>query len=249
MDKYGLVGYPLGHSFSRQFFTEKFSREGIDAVYENYELPDVSTLRKMIDETPELRGLNVTIPHKQAVIPLLDSLSEEAREIGAVNVIRITHRSNGTTHLEGHNSDFIGFTKSIKPLLLQNHHNALILGTGGASRAVCFALTRMGIRWQYVSRTRRPGILSYEDLTPELIQQYQIIVNCTPTGMYPHVDEAPPLPYDALTPQHLLFDLIYNPEQTRFMQLGALQGATVKNGLEMLHQQALSAWEIWNQKT
>lgn len=249
MDRYGLVGYPLGHSFSRRFFTEKFANEGIDAVYENYELPDVSMIRKTIDETPELRGVNVTIPHKQAVIPLLNRLSEQAQEIGAVNVIRILRKPTGEVELEGHNSDVIGFTNSIKPLLSPKHHKALVLGTGGASHAVCFGLTRLGIEWTYVSRRRQPGILSYEDVTPEVIHSVDIIVNCTPVGMHPHVDEAPPLPYEALSPKHLLYDLIYNPSETLFLKRGAEQGATVKNGLEMLHLQAIASWEIWNEKS
>ena len=248
MDKYGLIGYPLGHSFSKRFFTEKFLREGINAVYDNYEIADARMLLDVVKQNPELRGLNCTIPHKRAIMPMLDSISDEAREIGAVNVIRIRRKDDGGCTLEGFNSDYIGFKESIKPLLKPTHRNALILGTGGASQAVRVALTHMGINWTYVSRSSHPGMLCYEDITPALLKQYQIIVNCSPVGMFPHIDEAPSLPYEALTENHLLFDLVYNPEETLFLKHGAEQGAITKNGLEMLHLQALASWEIWNEK-
>ena len=245
MDKYGLIGYPLGHSFSKAFFTEKFAREGIDAVYENYEIEDAHALLDIVRNTPELVGLNCTIPHKQAIIPLLDWLSPEAEEIGAVNVIKI-QREGDNIKLLGYNSDIIGFSNSIRPLLRPEHRKALILGTGGASRAIRVALTHLGIDWKMVSRRKSTDILCYEDITPELLQQYKVIVNCSPVGMHPHTNEAPLLPYDALTPTHLLFDLIYNPTETLFLQQGAQHGVTVKNGLEMLHLQAQASWEIWN---
>lgn len=241
MDKYGLVGFPLGHSFSRGFFTEKFAREGIDAEYVNFEIPDASMLLDVIRDNPELRGLNVTLPHKQAVIPLLDELSDEAKEIGAVNVIRVRDGK-----LKGFNSDIIGFTESIKPLLQPWHKKALILGTGGASRAIRVGLTRLGIEWTYVSRTPREGMLTYSDLTAEVMQQYMVIVNCSPVGMFPKTGEAPNIPYELLTPKHLLYDLVYNPEETLFMQKGRAQDAIVKNGLEMLHLQAIASWEFWH---
>lgn len=241
MDKYGLIGFPLGHSFSRGFFTEKFAREGIDAEYVNFEIPDASMLLDVIRDNPELRGLNVTLPHKQAVIPLLDELSDEAREIGAVNVIRVRDGK-----LKGFNSDIIGFTESIKPLLQPWHKKALILGTGGASRAIRVGLTRLGIEWTYVSRTPREGMLTYSDLTAEVMQQYMVIVNCSPVGMFPKTGEAPNIPYELLTPKHLLYDLVYNPEETLFMQKGRAQDAIVKNGLEMLHLQAIASWEFWH---
>ena len=247
MEKYGLIGYPLGHSFSRKFFTEKFAREGIEAVYENYEIEQATALLDIVRDNPELRGLNCTIPHKQAILPLMDSLSDEAREIGAVNVIRIRRRPDGSPLLEGFNSDIIGFTRSIRPLLQPHHRRALILGTGGASKAISTGLTQLGLEWTFVSRSHRTRMLTYADITPELLRDYEVIVNCSPVGMYPHTDEAPALPYQALTERHLLYDLVYNPEKTRFMKLGALQGATVKNGLEMLYLQALASWEIWNQ--
>ena len=242
MTKYGIIGYPLGHSFSRGFFTEKFAREGIDAQYLNFEIPDVAMLRDVLRDNPELRGLNVTLPHKQAVIPLLDEMSDEAREIGAVNVIRIRDG-----RLRGYNSDIIGFSESIKPLLKPHHTKALVLGTGGASKAICVGLTRLGLELTYVSRTPREGMITYEDLTPEVMAEYTVIVNCSPVGMYPKVDAAPAIPYECLTPRHLLFDLVYNPEDTLFMQKGRAHGATVKNGLEMLHLQAIASWRFWNE--
>lgn len=243
-DIYGIIGFPLGHSFSRGFFTEKFAREGIDAQYLNFEIPDAGMLLDVLRDNPKLRGLNVTLPHKQAVIPLLDELSDEAREIGAVNVIRVR---NGK--LKGFNSDIIGFTESIKPLLQPHHKKALILGTGGASKAIRVGLTRLGLEWKYVSRTPKEGWFNYSDLTPEVMAEYTVIVNCSPVGMFPKVDQAPAIPYECLTPRHLLFDLVYNPEDTLFMQRGREQGATVKNGLEMLHLQAVASWRFWQQES
>lgn len=242
MTKYGIIGYPLGHSFSRGFFTEKFARESIDAQYLNFEIPDVAMLSDVLRDNPELRGLNVTLPHKQAVIPLLDEMSEEAMEIGAVNVIRVR---NGK--LKGFNSDIIGFTNSIKSLLQPHHRKALVLGTGGASKAIRVGLNRLGIEWTYVSRSPREGMVTYEDITAETLQEYTVIVNCSPVGMFPKVDAAPAIPYELLSPQHLLFDCVYNPEETLFMKKGRAQGATVKNGLEMLHLQAVASWKFWNE--
>ena len=178
MDKYGIIGYPLGHSFSRGFFTEKFAREGIDAQYLNFEIPDVAMLRDVLRQNPELRGLNVTLPHKQAVFPLLDELSDEAREIGAVNVIRVRDGK-----LKGFNNDIIGFTESIKPLLQPWHKKALVLGTGGASRAIRVGLTRLGLEWTYVSRSSREGMLTYDGLTNDVMKEYTVIVNCSPVGI------------------------------------------------------------------
>lgn len=249
MDKYGIIGFPLGHSFSRGFFTEKFAREGIDAQYLNFEIPDATMLRDVLRDNPELRGLNVTLPHKQAVIPLLDELSDEAREIGAVNVIKVEFspfKGESGRVLKGFNSDIIGFTESIRPLLQPWHKKALILGTGGASKAIRVGLSRLGLEWTYVSR-QNSSLLNYSNLTPEVMEDYTVIVNCTPVGMFPKVDEAPNIPYECLTPRHLLFDCVYNPEDTLFMQRGRAQGATVKNGLEMLHLQALASWRFWNE--
>lgn len=242
MDKYGIIGYPLGHSFSRAFFTEKFQREHIDAEYVNFEIPSADMLPGIVQANPNLRGLNVTLPHKEAVIPMLDELSDEAKEIGAVNVIRVRDG-----RLKGFNSDIIGFMDSIRPLLKPWHQHALVLGTGGASRAIRVGLQRLGIEWTYVSRTPAPGRLTYSELTPELMEHYQVIVNCSPVGMFPRVDACPDIPYQLLTGRHLLYDLVYNPEETLFLKRGAEHGATVKNGLEMLHLQALASWRFWNE--
>lgn len=242
MTKYGIIGNPLGHSFSKGFFTEKFAREGIDAEYLNFQISEIGKLTEVLRENPELRGINVTLPYKTEIIPFLDELSDEAREIGAVNVVQIR---NG--HLKGFNSDIIGFTRSIQPLLKSHHQKALILGTGGASRAIRVGLTRLGLEWKYVSRTPHEGMITYEDITAETLREYEVIVNCSPVGMFPKVDGCPAIPYEFLTPDNLLYDLVYNPETTLFMKKGALQGAVVKNGLEMLHLQAIASWEYWNE--
>lgn len=244
---YGLVGYPLGHSFSRSFFHEKFEREGIAATYENFEMPDLSGLRRLVAEHRELCGLNVTIPYKSEVIALLDELDPQAREIGAVNVIKIARSADGRVWLKGYNSDIIGFTRSIAPLLGEGMTRALILGTGGASKAVRAGLESLHIAPTFVSRQRRGDIIGYDDLTPEVMEAHRIVVNTTPLGMYPHTDSCPPIPYERLTPGHLCYDLVYNPEATLFLERSARQGCTTKNGLEMLHLQALAAWDIWNE--
>ena len=248
MDKYGLIGYPLGHSFSISYFNQKFADEGIDAKYENYEISSIDMLPEILDMTPNLRGLNVTIPYKEKVIPFLDSVSPEARAIGAVNVIRVTHQGNKTI-LKGFNSDVIGFTQSIEPMIDKKwHKKALILGTGGASKAICFGLKSLGLECVFVSRYERPGTIQYGMITPEVVKEYNVIVNCTPVGMFPHTDECPPLPYEAMDHHTILYDLIYNPDQTLFMRRGAEYGADVKNGLEMLLLQAFASWEFWNGK-
>ncbi len=251
MTQYGLIGFPLGHSFSKKFFTEKFLREGIDAEYLNFEIPNVEQLRNIVSKHPSLRGLNCTIPHKEAIIPFLDDISPEARKIGAVNVVVIQRdackaNDDSTFRLIGHNSDCIGFIQSIRPLLKAHHTKALILGTGGASKAVRHGLEHLGIMPTFVSRTQRSGQLTYTDITPELLQEYTVIVNCTPVGMFPHTDEAPPLPYEAISTRHLLYDLIYNPQETQFLRKGAQVGAKTKNGREMLELQALASWDLWN---
>ena len=245
MDKYGLIGYPLGHSFSRDFFNEKFRNEGIDAEYVNFEIPDISRFPEILTEDPDLRGLNVTIPYKEKIISYMDTLSEEARQIGAVNVVRVSERK-GQTYLKGFNSDVIGFTRSIEPLLEPKHKKALILGTGGASKAIRYGLEQLGLEYRLVSRTPREGVWSYNQLTPETMQEYTVIVNCTPVGMYPHPDACPPLPYEAIGHDHLLYDLVYNPEETLFLRKGRGQGAITKNGLEMLLLQAYAGWEFWH---
>ena len=246
MDKYGLIGYPLGHSFSISYFNEKFENEDIDAVYENFEIPRIEDIKEIVDSNPELKGLNVTIPYKEQVLKYLKSISPEAKAIGAVNVIRIEHKSNKSI-LRGYNSDVIGFTKSIAPILNTFHKKALILGTGGAAKAVQYGLQSLGLETMYVSRTKKRHAMTYEEVTPEIIQAYNVIVNCTPLGMYPHIEEYPKLPYEAMDNHHLLYDLLYNPDETLFLKKGKAQGATVKNGLEMLLLQAFASWEIWNE--
>lgn len=249
MDTYGLLGYPLGHSFSRGFFTDKFAKEGIDAQYLNFELPSMDLYLQTLDEHPTLRGHNVTIPYKQQVIPFLDEMSEEAKAIGAVNVVKVTRDENGKRHLKGFNSDVIGFVESIKPLLKPCHKKALILGTGGASKAIHYGLTqKLGLETLFVSRSKRPGCITYEEVTPEVISEYNVIVNCSPCGMHPHTDECPMLPYEEMNEGTLLYDLVYNPEETLFMKKGKKQGSTVKNGHEMLILQAIASWQFWNNK-
>lgn len=244
---YGLLGYPLGHSFSAKYFAEKFEREGICAEYLNFEFNTVEEGMAYLRSLPNLQGFNVTIPYKQAVMPYLSGLSDEAREIGAVNVVRVEHDKDGGVLFRGYNSDAIGFSNSIRPLLLPDvNYRALVLGTGGASKAVAYGLHKMGVEPLYVSRKAADGRITYDDLTPEVMSGYKVIVNCSPVGMFPHVDEAPAIPYDLLTPQHLLYDLVYNPLETRFMQLGRERGAVVKSGLEMLHLQAEAAWDMWH---
>lgn len=247
MDKYGLIGFPLGHSFSIGYFNEKFANEKIDAEYVNFEIPSIESLPEVLAQNPELKGLNVTIPYKEKVISYLDSISPEAQAIGAVNVIRVTHKGDKTV-LRGFNSDVLGFTKSIEPMLEKIHKKALILGTGGASKAINYGLKSLGLETLFVSRTERSDNITYDKITPELIKEYNVIVNCTPLGMYPHVDECPALPYEAMDSHTILYDLIYNPDQTLFMKKGAAQGAQVKNGLEMLLLQAFASWEYWNGK-
>lgn len=254
MTEYGLIGYPLGHSFSRQFFTEKFRNEGIDARYLNFEIPTVDGLKDIIREHPLLCGLNVTIPHKQAVMPLLDEISEEARQIGAVNVISIRRKAAGAGNasddaiiLKGYNADVIGFSDSIRPLLKPWHKKALVLGTGGASKAVVYGLKSLGVEPVNVSRTPKSGMLGYSDLSEEVMREHTVIVNCTPLGTWPKTDACPDIPYNLLTDRHLLYDLVYNPELTLFLKRGQEHGATTKNGLEMLHLQALASWRFWNE--
>jgi len=247
MDKYGLIGYPLGHSFSKSYFTDKFSSESINAEYVNFELPSIEDFPVIVNSYKTLKGLNVTIPYKEKVLPYLDNISKEAREIGAVNVIRVEHKGNGV-RLHGYNSDVIGFADSIEPLLKPHHKKALILGTGGSSKAIHYALTKkLGLEVIFVSRYQRPGTVTYQDLDAAAIREYEVIVNCTPVGMYPNTEEAPNIPYDALTEENLLFDLIYNPDPTLFLRRGAEHGAQTKSGLEMLILQAMASWRFWNE--
>jgi len=247
MDKYGLIGYPLGHSFSIGYHNQRFADEGIDAKYVNFEIPSIEQLIEVLSQNPDLKGLNVTIPYKEKVMEYLDYISPEARAIGAVNVIRVIHE-NKKIVLKGYNSDVIGFTQSIEPMLESYHTKALVLGTGGASKAVAYGLKSLNIEPVFVSRYERPGTVQYENITPEVVHEYNVIVNCTPLGMFPKTDTCPKLPYEALDERNILYDLIYNPDETLFMKKGAAQGAAVKNGLEMLLLQAFASWEFWNGK-
>ena len=244
MQQYGLIGYPLGHSFSKRFFTEKFENEKINAIYESYPIDNIQKLTKIIASV-ELSGLNVTIPYKEQVIPFLDELNKDAAEIGAVNVIKFI-RSNNTLTLKGFNTDAIGFENSIRPLLKPHHSKALILGTGGASKAIKFVLQKLGIETVYVSRTPTVGQLTYGELNEMILSDFTVIVNASPVGTFPNVDTCPAIPYQFLTDKHLLYDVVYNPAETLFLKKGREQGAVGLNGEQMLVEQALAAWEIWN---
>ena len=245
MDQYGLIGFPLKHSFSKDYFNSKFVSEGIDAEYINFEITSIAEFKSIINNNPQLKGLNVTIPYKEQVIPYLDNLSENAQMIGAVNVIKID-RSKKTIKLTGYNSDIIGFKQSIEPLLQPHHQQALILGNGGAAKAVFYGLQQLGIEAIYVSREKTSDkILTYSELSPELMETHTLIVNCTPVGMMPNTNECPAIPYHLLTNRHFLYDLLYNPNETLFMKKGEEQGASVKNGLEMLLLQAFAGWTFW----
>ncbi len=242
---YGLIGFPLGHSFSQDYFNQKFKAEKTDAEYRNFEIPDIGDLMELISEIPELCGLNVTIPYKEQVISYMNEMDADAARIGAVNVIKFIRTSKGVK-LKGFNSDIIGFSDSIRPMIGGNRDKALVLGTGGAAKAVFCGLQNLGVTPVYVSRTAASGRLTYADLTPAIIKEHKIIVNTTPLGMYPRTDECPDIPYEALTAEHLCYDLLYNPDITLFMRKSAEYGAETKNGLEMLLLQAFAAWNIWN---
>ncbi len=247
MDKYGLIGYPLGHSFSISYHNQRFADEGIDAEYVNFEIPSIDELPEVLSSNPDLKGLNVTIPYKEKVMPFLDHISPEARAIGAVNVIKVIHEGK-KIKLKGYNSDVIGFTQSIEPMLENFHKKALILGTGGASKAIDYGLKSLGLETVFVSRYERPGTIQYESITPEVVKEYNVIVNCTPMGMFPKTEVCPNLPYEAMDERTILYDLIYNPDETLFMKRGKQYGAQTKNGLEMLLLQAFASWEFWNGK-
>ena len=246
MRKFGLIGYPLGHSFSKNYFTEKFINEHIhDCNYENFPLQSIEKLPELISEVHELNGLNVTIPYKSEVFRFLHIIDPEAREIGAVNVVKIT-RLDGRIILSGYNSDITGISDSLSHHIKDNIKNAIVLGTGGSSRAVCYVLEKFGLKVTLVSRNKRPGIICYSDLTMEIINDTHLIVNTTPLGMYPNIESKPEINYKLLNKSHILFDLIYNPEITAFLRLGKERGCTIIGGLRMLHSQAERSWEIWN---
>lgn len=244
---FGLIGYPLTHSFSAKYFADKFEKENIvNHSYDNFEIPSIEDFPSIIKNNPDLVGLNVTIPYKEQILPFLDELDDEAREIGAVNTIRIIKR-DGKTILKGYNTDIYGFRETLKPLLQQNHYKALILGTGGAAKAVEYVLKKIGLEVLYVSRNpASANEVAYSDLNQEALRNYPVIINSTPLGMYPKVDVCPAIPYEYITKSNLLYDLIYNPSETLFMKKGVEKGANTQNGLGMLKLQAEKAWEIWN---
>jgi shikimate dehydrogenase len=246
MSSYGLIGYPLGHSFSKKFFTEKFLAENKQEQYLNFEIPEITLLPSVIAGNEDLVGLNVTIPYKEKVLDYLDYIDPVAADIGAVNTIRILRKPEGI-FLKGFNTDVYGFSESLKPLLLPHHRKALVLGSGGASKAVKYSLQLLGLEWLQVSREGRKGkSVSYDDLDQQTMEGYQLIINTTPLGTFPDTGTFPPIPYSFLTPQHLLYDLVYNPAETLFQQFGKERGATIKNGYEMLELQAVRSYEIWN---
>lgn len=241
---FGLIGFPLSHSFSKKYFTEKFEKESMpNHRYELFPIPQADEFPELVQSQPNLKGINVTIPHKETVIPFLDEMDEEAAAIGAVNVIQF----NGGK-LKGYNSDVYGFELSLRKFLGDSPKSikALVLGTGGASKAIVFVLKKIGIEYQMVSRRAKNDWLTYDTLTANIVSEHQLIINCTPLGTYPNVDFCPDLPYSALSEHHYLYDLVYNPAETLFLKKGKEQGAHTINGLEMLHLQAERAWDIWN---
>jgi shikimate dehydrogenase len=244
MKTYGLIGYRLSHSFSKKYFNEKFAKEHIeDCVYENFPLETIKEFTALLQATPDLKGCNVTIPYKEEIIPYLDELDAAAKEIGAVNVVKIFPDGK----LIGYNSDYYGFKISLEKFIPDNQSfRALVLGTGGAAKAVVVALKDLGIPYQYVSRSKGNGVIGYDEIDEKMLQHYSIIINTSPLGMYPDVDSFPDIPYQFLTDKHYLYDLVYNPEVTAFMRKGQEHGAHVVNGLGMLIGQAEKAWEIWS---
>lgn len=240
--RFGLIGRDIGYSFSKGYFTEKFSKLQLrQHSYENFDLKVIDDLKTTLDQNKDIHGLNVTIPYKEAIIPFLNEIDPQAEKIGAVNTIKFTAEG-----LRGYNTDAYGFQNSLEPLLKKHHKKALILGTGGASKAIAYVFDEIGIDFSFVSRNPSKNQLSYTDLVPGLLEEYLIIINSTPLGTYPDVEKKPKIPYEHITSKHLLFDLIYNPEKTTFLKEGESRGATIFNGLAMLELQAEKAWEIWN---
>ena len=246
MRRYGLLGYPLTHSFSKKYFTERFEKENINSTYQNFEIDNINKFPEVIENNPEIVGLNVTIPYKEQVIPFLDDLNKSAREIGAVNTIKV-QREGSKVYLKGFNTDTFGFENSLKPFLKPHHKKALILGTGGASKALKYVLSKLGI--EYISASieeLKENEIRYEEIDEDMMNERHVIINATPLGTYPKVDTFPDIPYEYITEKHLLFDLVYNPEVTVFLGKGKEKGAAVKNGYEMLLLQAIRSYEIWN---
>lgn len=244
MPEFGLIGRNIAYSFSRNYFREKFEREKLNYSYVNFDIENIEQLPKILQENQNLKGMNVTIPYKQAILPYLDQWSKEAQAIGAVNTIKVT--ANG--ELVGHNTDYYGFQQSLKPLLEKQPTAALILGTGGASKAIEYALKDLGIKTQLVSRTAKENSIAYKDITKNVIEEHLLIINTTPLGTYPNIESFPDIPYSFLTSKHLLYDLTYNPEETMFMQKAQKYNAKTSNGYQMLIEQAEKSWEIWNVK-
>lgn len=242
MKTFGLIGKNIAYSFSRNYFNTKFESENISAVYKNFDLDNIEEFPELISENPEIKGLNVTIPYKEAIIPFLDKMDPIAREIGAVNTIKIEDSGK----LIGYNTDYYGFLETLKPHLKKQHTHALILGKGGASKAIAYGLKELGIDFKFVSRSPLPEDLSYNELNKSHFDKYKLIINCTPLGTHPQTEEFPPIPTSSLTSDHLLFDLIYNPPITKLMKLALENGAKAVNGQRMLELQAEKAWEIWN---
>ncbi|SHG43664.1 shikimate dehydrogenase family protein [Winogradskyella jejuensis] len=241
--KFGLVGKAIDYSFSRGYFAEKFQAENLPHSYVNFDLQDITEFPSIFSGSEIVKGLNVTIPYKEAVIPFLDKLNKQAKKIGAVNTIKISKKGK----LIGYNTDFYGFKNSLKPHLKKHHKKALILGTGGASKAIAYALKQLKIEYYFVSRSKKEQVTyTYSDLTEKIIEDHQIIINCSPVGTFPNINACPDIPYEGITQQHILYDLIYNPEQTKFLQCGVSQNAITINGRKMLELQAEKSWEIWN---
>ena len=258
MKKFGLIGFPLGHSFSKKYFTEKFEREGLtDCSYELFPLENISDVQSLITANPDLCGLNVTIPHKIGIMYYLDKVTPEAKAIDAVNCIKIIKQkpvesfftgeiTSMKVRLEGHNTDAYGFEASLKPLLKKYHNKALVLGNGGAARAVTYVLDKLNIDFTIVSRKATRRQINYAQLNQQLMKENLLIINTTPLGMAPDISSCPAIPYEYITDRHVLYDLVYNPAETEFLKRGREKGATIKNGEEMLYLQAEKAWEIWN---
>jgi len=245
MKTYGLIGYPLSHSFSKKYFTEKFLKEDIaDHQYELFPIEDINSLPDLLTENPSLCGLNVTIPHKVSILPFLNEVEEAAEKIGAVNCICIK-RFEGETYLKGFNTDAYGFEESLKPMLSPQHNKALVFGDGGAAKAVKYVLEKLGIEYQVVVRKAAPGTILYTEITSEILSTHKLLINTTPLGMSPNVDTFPEIDYSKIGSEHLVYDLVYNPLETAFLAQAAAQGAQIKNGLEMLYKQAEKAWAIW----
>ena len=241
--KFGLVGKNIDYSFSRGYFANKFKAEKLDYVYVNFDLQDISQFQSIFKTSETIKGLNVTIPYKEAVLPFLNKLNKRAKKIGAVNTIKLTKKGK----LIGYNTDYYGFKKSLQPHLKKHHTKALILGTGGASKAIAYALKKLNIECYFVSRSKKKGVtFTYSELDKTIIKNHHIIINCTPIGTFPDLNACPDIPYDGLTDRHILYDLIYNPEETKFLNIGNSKNCTIINGKRMLEIQAEKSWEIWN---